>query len=79
MLQVRRKLRECCTRLIQDIANIRIGVLAHGDYCDQQDKYVLRQLDLTSDVHAIGDFVDNVPKTGGGDSPEVSIVSSPLL
>ena len=48
----------------------------HDNYCDQQDKYVLRQLDLTSDVHAIGDFVDNVPKTGGGDSPEVSIVMS---
>ncbi|KAK7116338.1 uncharacterized protein [Littorina saxatilis] len=70
LVEVRTKLRECCTRLIQDISNIRIGIIAHGDYCDAQNTYVVRSLDLTSDVQAIADFVDNVPKTGGGDSPE---------
>ncbi|KAL8586202.1 hypothetical protein ACOMHN_021469 [Nucella lapillus] len=65
--QVRSKLKECCTRLIQDIRNIRIGIMAHGDYCDED---VIRSVDLTSDVQALLDFVTNAPKTGGGDSPE---------
>ena len=73
--QVRSKLRECCTRLIQDIPNIRIGVIAHGDYCDAKSSYVIRMVDLTSDVQALLDFVDNVPKTSGGDCPEVGVIS----
>lgn len=70
-LQVRQKLRECCTRLIQDIPNIRIGLVAHGDYCDAKSSYVLRMIDLTSDVQALVDFASSVPSTGGGDAPEV--------
>ncbi|XP_076444099.1 uncharacterized protein LOC143282368 [Babylonia areolata] len=67
---VRTKLRECCTRLIQDIPNIRIGIIAHGDYCDESNPYVISCLDLTSDVQALVDFVRDVPKTSGGDCPE---------
>lgn len=63
--QVQTKLKDCCTRLIQDIPNIRIGILAHGDYCDAESTYVIRILDLTSDIHAILDFVTETPRSGG--------------
>ena len=49
---------------------MRIAIMAHGDYCDY-DNYVERHVDLTSDVDVLVDFAENVPKTGGGDSPEV--------
>jgi hypothetical protein len=69
--QVRAKLKDCCTRLIQDIPNIRIGIIAHGDYCDAESTYVIRMLDLTSDTQVLVDFAVNVPRTGGGDCEEV--------
>ena len=44
--------------------------MAHGDYCDY-DTYVIRSIDLTSDVDALVNFVSDIPSTGGGDAPEV--------
>ncbi|XP_041367578.1 uncharacterized protein LOC121382130 [Gigantopelta aegis] len=67
---VRSKLQQCCTRLIQDIPNIRIGLIAHGDYCDQNSSYVIKTLDMTSDVQSLVSFANTVPQTCGGDSPE---------
>ena len=61
--QVRTKLRETCIRLMRDIPNIRIGIMANGDYCDS---YVVRYHDLTTDVESIVDFAKGVPSTGGG-------------
>ena len=46
--------------------------MAHGDYCDYNN-YVERHVDLTSDVDVLVDFAETVPKTGGGDSPEVCL------
>ncbi|KAK3799306.1 hypothetical protein RRG08_048813 [Elysia crispata] len=68
--EVRQKLRQCCTRLLQDIPNIRISIIAQGDYCDSESQYAVRILDLTSDVQSLVDFANNVPATSGGDSPE---------
>lgn len=59
-------------RLLRDIPNIRIGVLAHGDYCDYRN-YVVREQELTSRVEALTKFVEDVPSTGGGDMPEVGL------
>lgn len=49
---------------------MRIGIMAVGDYCDYTT-YVVRYMDLTTDVEALVDFAKNVPATGGGDAPEV--------
>ncbi|XP_048736687.2 uncharacterized protein LOC125651889 [Ostrea edulis] len=68
--RVRENLEGTCRRLLQDIPNIRIGLIAHGDYCDQTGSYVIRQIDLTSDVNQLVDFANNTPGTGGGDTPE---------
>ncbi|XP_059163367.1 uncharacterized protein LOC131946539 [Physella acuta] len=67
---VRQKLQQCCTRLLQDIPQIRISLIAQGDYCDSESSYAVRSVDLTSDVQTLVHFAQNVPATGGGDAPE---------
>ena len=57
-------------RLLTHIPNIRIGVMAQGDYCDWYN-YVLKYVDLTKDVDKLVSFVQDVPATSGGDTPEV--------
>jgi hypothetical protein len=70
LTQVRRHIKSTVTRLSEEIPGIRIGVIAHGDYCDSASTYVTKQFDLSDDVAAICDFVENVGPTGGGDAPE---------
>lgn len=70
LTQVRRKIKETVTRLLDEIPGIRIGIIAHGDYCDAGSTYVTKHLDLSGDVGKICNFVQNVEPTGGGDAPE---------
>lgn len=70
LTQVRRKIKETVTRLLDEIPGIRIGIIAHGDYCDAGNTYVTKHLDLSGDVATICNFVQNVEPTGGGDAPE---------
>eukprot|EP01117_Protostelium_nocturnum_P004111 TRINITY_DN153_c0_g1_i1.p1 TRINITY_DN153_c0_g1~~TRINITY_DN153_c0_g1_i1.p1 ORF type:complete len:696 (+),score=336.02 TRINITY_DN153_c0_g1_i1:109-2196(+) len=66
--EVRAKLRESIERLTKDIPSIRIGIIAHGDYCDAAN--IVKSIDLTSDAEALVKFVANAGSTGGGDAPE---------
>ncbi|MBW4613412.1 MAG: VWA domain-containing protein [Desmonostoc vinosum HA7617-LM4] len=70
LTQVRRKIKNTVTRLIDEIPLIKIGIIAHGDYCDEGSTYVTKTFNLSGDVDAICDFVQNVEPTGGGDAPE---------
>ena len=70
LTQVRRKIKNTVTRLLNEIPGIRIGIIAHGDYCDAGRTYVTKILDLSGDVDEICQFVQNVEATGGGDAPE---------
>src|SRR5438270_439272 len=70
LTQVRRNVKATVTRLSEEIPGIRIGIIAHGDYCDARTSYVTKRLDLTDDVAAICKFVETVQATGGGDAPE---------
>jgi len=70
LTQVRRNLKNTITRLLDEIPGIRIGIIAHGDYCDAKTTYVIKTLDLSGDVDTICNFVQNVEATGGGDAPE---------
>jgi len=70
LTQVRRYASELVGRLFKDIPGIRIGILAHGDYCDEGDTYVTKMLDLSADKGKIVHFINHVEPTGGGDSPE---------
>ncbi|MDR9893809.1 VWA domain-containing protein [Aetokthonos hydrillicola Thurmond2011] len=70
LTQVRRKIKETVNRLMNEIPNISIGIIAHGDYCDQHSTYVTKHFDLSRDVESICNFVQNVEPTGGGHAPE---------
>jgi len=70
--QVRQKVSETVTKLMKDIPNIRIGIIAHGDYCDDVSNSTISKLDFIdkSGVDKIVNFVKTVKSTGGGDAPE---------
>lgn len=70
LTQVRRNIKDTVARLAKEIPSIRIGIIAHGDYCDKGSTYVTKHLPLTSDVNAICKFAEKVGPTGGGDAPE---------
>jgi predicted DNA-binding WGR domain protein len=70
LTQVRRNVKNTVTRLYEEIPGIRIGIIAHGDYCDKRSSYVTKHLPLTDDVDKICKFVETVGPTGGGDAPE---------
>ena len=70
LTQVRRKIKNTVSRLLNEIPGIRIGIIAHGDYCDAKNTYVTKIFDLSGDVDEICDFVQNVEPTFGGDAPE---------
>lgn len=70
LTQVRRKLKATVSRLLDEIPGIRIGIIAHGDYCDAPKTYVTKILDLSGDTEEICNFVQNVEATYGGDAPE---------
>lgn len=68
--QVRQTITQTVERLFNDIQDLRIAIIAHGDYCDIGSYYITKRLNFTSDRYKIVDFVNKVGKTGGGDSPE---------
>ncbi len=70
LTQVRRRIKETVTRLMNELPLIKIGIIAHGDYCDAGSTYVTKHFNLSSDIDAICNFVENVEPTGGGDAPE---------
>ncbi len=68
--EVRRNLKEIIKRLLENISGIRIGIIAHGDYQDENESYLMTQVDLTTDQNKIIEFVNNVKNTCGYDYPE---------
>jgi len=70
LTQVRKKIGATVSRLMKEVPGIRIGIIAHGDYCDAGSTYVTKALDLTDDEGAVCRFVERVGPTGGGDAPE---------
>lgn len=67
---VRRKAVEMCERLFSQIPGLRIGLIAHGDYCDAGDAYVIKTLPFTQNRDVIFTFISTVSPTYGGDAPE---------
>jgi hypothetical protein len=68
--EVRRKVKDTVLRLFNEIPGIRIGIVAHGDYCDKNVTYLMKHVDLCVDSHKIIDFINSVENTYGGDTPE---------
>ena len=68
LTQVRREVESLVKQLFKDIPDLRIGIIAHGDYCDAPR--TITKLDLTKDKKAVCKFVRTVEPTFGGDAPE---------
>lgn len=72
LADVRRDIKNTVSELFTTFGkdNLRIAIIAHGDYCDAHDKYVLQQTEFSNDVDDLCKFVTNVDRTYGGDSDE---------
>ena len=68
--EVRAQLRDIIQRLLGDVPHLQIAVIAHGDYCDASEFYMIKSVDFTNDVNALTQFVNDVSGTGGGDYEE---------
>ena len=71
LAQVRAQIKQTCQRLFRDIPNLRIGLIAHGDYCDAGSTYVTSILDPDERPETVSAFVQGVRPTHGGDAPGV--------
>jgi len=70
LTQVRRNVKSTVESLFRDIPDLRIAIIAHGDYCDARSSYVTKIFNFSKDVNQVTRFVSSVGRTGGGDSPE---------
>lgn len=69
-VEARQKIAAACRQLFHDLPDLRIGFIAHGDYCDADKTYVTRQVHLTNGIETLANFIQKVPGTHGGDSDE---------
>ena len=71
---VRLHITELIPKLFSTNPDLRIGIVAFGDYCDMPNKNIFgnayQVLDLTNDEKKIIDFVRNAQRTSGGDYAE---------
>lgn len=70
LAEVRRKAVEFVKTLFTSVDNLRIGIVANGDYCDAGETYVTKHHTLTNDKESLISFIETVSRTGGGDSDE---------
>lgn len=70
LTQVRRYVREIVKKLYKDIPDLRIAIIAHGDYCDVGAPYTIKINDFSTNEENICAFITGVEPTYGGDAPE---------
>ena len=63
--EVKGRLSVMIQRLQSDIPGIRLGVIAHGDYCDEEVFYLEKHIDFTQNVVNLCNFLGSVEGTGG--------------
>lgn len=70
--RVRRHVNDLTRRLFSTDPSIRLGIVAHGDYCDDLDSnrrahgfYLMKSCPLTNDPVVISRFINEVGPTGG--------------
>lgn len=62
--EVRRNITNIIPKLFSEIADLRIAVIAHGDYCDAPNTIKIQ--DFTNNQTEIIKFINDAPQTGGG-------------
>ncbi len=71
LAEVKKNVKEIIGRLLKDYPGVfRIGLIAHGDYCDEKTTYVMKWVDLTDDGDKLINFINTTGGTGGGDYAE---------
>lgn len=70
LAQVRQNVESTIRKMFEDFTDLRVGIIVHGDYCDKNNPYTLKLMDLTKDKQSICEFVRTAEKTYGGDAPE---------
>jgi len=68
--ETRKNIIELTKNLFNEIHDLKISIIAHGDYCDEKTTYLTKHIDFTNNVDDLVNFVKNVENTGGGDYPE---------
>ena len=68
--QVRSEVGKFVETMFNEFTDLRIGVIAHGDYCDADDPYTIIAKELTRDKVSLCKFIKDVKKTYGGDADE---------
>lgn len=68
--QVRREVEQFVKDMFTEFTDLRLGIIAHGDYCDKDNPYTIRVMDFTRDEERLCDFVRSTAKTFGGDADE---------
>lgn len=68
--QVRTEVEKFVHTMFSEFSDLRLGIIAHGDYCDKDDPYTIRVMDLTRDEDKLCKFVNETQKTYGGDADE---------
>ncbi len=70
LTQVRKEVEKFTKNLFKDIPNFRMGLIAHGDYCDDGNTYVIKTHELSTDQSSLIKFIRHCGNTYGGDAPE---------
>ena len=65
--EVKGRLHDMIQRLQSDIPGIRLGVIAHGDYCNEEVFYLEKHIVFTQNVVDLCNFVGSIKGTWGGD------------
>jgi hypothetical protein len=68
--EVKRNLKDLLDKLLVEVPNLRIGIIAHGDYCDENNPYLIKMMELTNDKEKLINFINTVESTSGGDYEE---------
>lgn len=70
LAEVRRRVEAMVHALFREVRDLRIGIIAHGDYCDRQRTYVYKTFPFSKNQNALCEWVSVVGRTGGGDQEE---------
>lgn len=68
--ETRKNIIDLTQKLFAEIKDLKISIIAHGDYCDDGETYLTKHIDFTNDPVQLVDFVKNTGDTCGGDYPE---------
>ena len=68
--QVRAQVEQFVKDMFNEFSDLRLGIIAHGDYCDKDRPYTIRIMDLTRDEDKLCKFIRETEQTCGGDADE---------